>query len=124
MDVRRYGFTRREIRGGAGGGASEHFEEMIGSTEFYMYRHPNSKIKGYETLKLFSESQGCDVLYIAAGPTPVGKGFETVRITNNGREIPIPVLKRAHNWAHRRNLLHLFYKERATARGQGETKAQ
>ena len=117
MDVRRYGFTRREIRGGAGGGASEHFEDLIGSTEFYIYRNPNSKIKGYEALKLFTESQECEVLYIAAGPTPAGRGFETIRITNKGSQIPIEVLKRAHNWTHRRNLLHLFYKERAKSGG-------
>ena len=113
MDVRRYGITRREIREGAGGGANEHFGELIGSNEFYIYRHPSSKIRGYDALKVFSESQGCEVLHIAGGPTPVGQGYETLRITNTGREIPIPVLKRAHNWAHRRNLLHLFYKERA-----------
>ncbi len=124
MDVKKYGFTRREIREGAGGGASEHFEDLIGSSEFSIYRHPNSKIRGYEALKLFLTSQGCEVLHIAAGPTPVGQSYETVKITNKGQEIPIPVLKRAHNWAHRRNLLHLFYKKRAKSGDQGQQKVQ
>ena len=113
MDVSRYGITRREIREGAGGGANEHFAELIGSNEFYIYRHPSSKIRGYDALKVFSESQGCEVLHMPGGPTPAGQGYETLRITNKGQQIPVEVLKRAHNWAHRRNLLHLFYKERA-----------
>ena len=112
MDVRRYGYTRRNIREGAGGGADEHFDELVGSTEFYIYRHRNSKIKGYEELKSFLELQGCEVLYLSETTTPVGQGFETIRITNKGREIPNPVLRRAHNWAHRRNLLHIFHKKR------------
>ena len=111
MEIRNQGVTRRDIRGGAGGGANEHFDELIGSTEFNIYRHRNSKIRGFETLKLFLESQSCDTLYITDAPAPVGPGYETIRITYKGNEIPIASLKRAHNWAHRRNLLHLFHKK-------------
>ena len=114
MAMGNYGFTRREIRGGSGVGesiASEHFGEMIGSIEFNIYRNPNRKIKGYEALKLHLESQGCEVIHIADTPAPVGKRYETIRITNKADQIPIPVLKRAHNWAHQRNLLHMFYKK-------------
>ena len=110
MDVRKYGISRREIREGAGGGANEHFDELIGSTELYIYRHSHQKTKGYEALKLFLEAQGCYVVYAANAPNPVGQGYETISITNKGQEIPVPALKRAHSWAHQRNLLHLFRK--------------
>ena len=112
-----FGLTRREIRGGSGAGetiASEHFQEMVGSSEFYIYRHPSSKIKGYEALKsyLVSQGSGCEVVRVSDAATPVGRGYETIEITNRGDEIPIALLRRAHNWAHQRNLLHMFYKKR------------
>ena len=111
--MRSHRFTRREIREGAGVGegiASDHFGEMIGSVELYIYRHPNRKIKGYQALKSYLESQGCEVLHVGDTPTPVGQRYETIRITSRGEQIPVPLLKRAHNWAHQRNLLHMFYK--------------
>lgn len=114
MAMRDQGVTRRDIRGGAGAGgrvAGEHFQEMIGSIEFYVYRHPNRKIKGYEAMKSHLESQGCEVVHVAGTPTPVGQPYETIRITNKGEEIPLPLLRRAHTWAHQRNLLHMFYKK-------------
>ena len=113
--MRNYGFTRRDIRGGSGIGestASEHFSEMIGSTELYIYRHRNKKIKGYEALRGDLESQGCTVVHLTDAPAPVGHGFETIRITNKGEQIPTPLLRRAHEWAHQRNFLHMFYKKR------------
>ena len=114
MSARDYGFTRRDIRGGSGPGegvASEHFDEMIGSIELYLYRHPNRKIRGYQALKLHLESAGCEVLHAPSAPTMVGPGYETIRITNKGDQIPGPLLRRAHSWAHQRNLLHMFYKK-------------
>ena len=114
MAMRNYRFTRREIREGSGseeGIATEHFDEMIGSIEFFVYRHPNRKMKGYEALKLHLESQGCEVIHTTDTPTPIGNRFETLRITNKGGQIPTPLLKRAHNWAHQRDLLHMFYKK-------------
>ena len=113
MDVHQYGITRRDIRDGPGKDANEHFEELIGSTDFQIYRHPSNKIRGYESLKLFAEKYECVVLHITKGPTPVGLGYETIRITRKDDAIPTTVLKRAHNWAHRRSLLHLFQKERS-----------
>lgn len=113
--MRDRGITRREIRQGGGTGegvASEHFGEMIGSIELYIYRHPNRKIKGFEALKVLLESEGCEVVYTADTPAPVGQKYETIRVTNGGQEIPAPLLRRAHSWAHQRNLLHMFYKKR------------
>ena len=114
MAMRNYGFTRKEIREGSGTGegvASEHFEEMVGSSELYIYRHPSRKIKGYQALKSYLESEGCDVIHITDTPAPIGQRYETIRITNKGTQIPVALLRRAHNWAHQRNLLHMFYKK-------------
>ena len=113
--MRNYGFTRRDLRGGSGTGesiASEHFSDMIGSTELNIYRHRNKKIKGYEALKVGLESEGCAVVHLADAPAPIGHGFETIRITNRGEQIPTPLLRRAHGWAHQRNFLHMFHKKR------------
>ena len=78
--------------------------------ETKVFVHPNKKLKGYESLKLYLNSQGCELVYIYDPSNPVGDKYETIRITNNGNEIPVPSLKRAHSWAHQRNLLHMFYK--------------
>ena len=111
--MKNYGFTRKELRGGSGTGsgvANEHFHDMIGSTEFYVYRHPNRRIKGYGALKAHLDTHGCEVVDMAEPSNPVGERYETIRITNKGNEIPVPLLRRAHSWAHQRNLLHMFYK--------------
>jgi hypothetical protein len=114
MSLREYGFTRRDIRGGGGAGtevANEHFHELVGSVELYIYRHPSRRIKGYEALKSSLESSGCEVVHLEGGSSPVGRSYETIRVTNKGVEIPIPLLRQAHSWAHQRNLLHMFYKK-------------
>ena len=110
MEIRDLGTTRRQRRQGAGGGAADHFDEMIGSTELNIFRPQNANIRGFEPLKASLDSEGCDTAYMADAPNPVGKGYETIRITNKDQQIPVHVLRRAHNWAHRRNLLHLFRK--------------
>ena len=112
--MRSHGLTRRELRAGAGRGeatAEGHFDELVGSHEFFVYRKPNAKIKGYDSLKSWLESQGCDVVRIPDAPNPAGPGFETIRITGKGEQIPVPNLRRAHDWAHQRNLFHLFHKK-------------
>jgi hypothetical protein len=107
-------FTRRELRKGGGNSleeAADHFLEMLGSVEFRMYRSPNAKLKGYDSLKAALEAGGCEAVHLPDAPTPMGGKYETIRITVQGREIPEPLLKRAHNWAHQRNLLHMFHKK-------------
>ena len=114
MSLRDQGFTRREIREGSGAGAEvagEHFDEMIGSVELYIYRHPSKKIKGLKALKSALQAKGCGVDLMPGGSSPVGKSYETIRVTNSGTEIPTPLLRRAHSWAHQRNFLHMFYKK-------------
>ena len=114
MSMREIGASRRERRRGGGRGtevAGDHFDELIGSNEFNIYRHPDQKIKGYEALKTFLVSQGCEVLHLADAPAPVGRAYETMRITIGGEQLPEPLLRRAHTWAHQRNLLHMFHKK-------------
>jgi hypothetical protein len=111
MDLRNYGIRRRDLREGSGrGSGNDHFEDLIGSTEFYIYQPPDQQPRGYESFKLYLEAQGCEVIFTTDTPVDVGDEYEALRITHRGNEIPVPVLKRAHSWAHQRNLLHSFFK--------------
>jgi hypothetical protein len=111
MDLRNYGIGKRDLRQGAGrGNGNDHFEDLLGSTEFYIYQPGSQKPKGYESLKLFLDSQGCEVIFTADTPAELGNEYEALRITYKGKDIPVPVLKRAHTWAHQRNLLHSFFR--------------
>ena len=111
-----YGIGRDQLRQGGGrGNGNDHFDELVGSTEFYVYQTPGRRVKGFDSLKLYAEAEGCELLYTAEAP-PELADHETLRITNPGgpgrRAVPIPdaVLKRAHSWAHRNNFLHSFFK--------------
>ena len=111
-----YGIGREQLRQGGGrGNGNDHFDELVGSTEFYVYQTPGRRVKGFDSLKLYAEAEGCELLYTAEAP-PELSDHETLRITNPGgpgrRAEPIPdaVLKRAHSWAHRNNFLHSFFK--------------
>ena len=111
-----YGIGRDQIRQGGGrGNGNDHFDELVGSTEFYVYQTPGRRVKGFDSLKLYAEAEGCELLYTAEAP-PELADHETLRITNQGgpgrsaEPIPDAVLKRAHSWAHRNNFLHSFFK--------------
>lgn len=111
MDLRGHGIGRRQLRQGGGrGNGNDHVEDLYGCTELYVYQPPNKRVTGYESLKLFLESEGCEVLFTADAP-PELNGYETLRITQRqGQPIPAAVVKRAHSWAHQRNFLHSFFK--------------
>jgi len=111
MHLRDHGYTRTSLRQGGGrGNGNDHLDEMLGATEFYVYQPPNAKVKGFPSLKLFLESQECQVISTADAP-PEMANYETVRITyNQAGPIPDPVMKRGHSWAHRNNFLHSFFK--------------
>ena len=111
MHLRDHGFARRQLRQGGGrGNGNDHLDELLGATELYVYQPPNSKAKGFPGLKLFVESQGCQVIFTADAP-PELANYETVRITyNEAGPIPDTVVKRGHSWAHRNNFLHSFFK--------------
>ena len=111
MHLRDHGYTRRQLRQGGGRGTgNDHLDELLGATEFYIYQPPNSKPKGFPSLKLFVESQECQVVFTAGAP-PEMANYETLLITGpNSGPIPDPVVKRGHSWAHRNNFLHSFFK--------------
>lgn len=111
--------NRKQVREGGGGGANLHFDEMVGSYELNIYRHRNSKVKGLDALEQYLQSQGCQTVYIDDVNAPVGPGYDTIRITTTerGQSIPDEALRRAHNWAHRRNFLHMFRKPGASPSG-------
>jgi hypothetical protein len=110
-DLRDYGIGRRQLRQGGGrGNGNDHVEELLGSTELYIYQTPNKRMKGYESLKMFVESEGCEIIFTADAPPELGN-YETMRITHKlGEKIPDVAIKRAHSWAHRQNFLHSFFK--------------
>ena len=111
MSLRDHGINRRQIRQGGGRGTgADHVEEMFGSTELYIYQTPNSRRRGVETLQTFLEAQGCQIEFNLDPPPELAR-LQTIRITHKEtQEIPIPVLKRAHSWAHQRNYLHSFFR--------------
>lgn len=111
MDLRGHEIGRRQLRQGGGrGNGNDHIEDLYGCTELYVYQPPNKRVTGYESLKLFLESEGCEALFTADAP-PELNGYETLRITQRqGQPIPAAVVKRAHSWAHQRNFLHSFFK--------------
>ncbi len=106
-----YGIGRDQLRQGGGrGNGNDHFDELVGSTEFYVYQTPGRRVKGFDSLKVYAEAEGCELLYTAQAP-PELSDHETLRITHRRAEpIPDAVLKRAHSWAHRNNFLHSFFK--------------
>ena len=111
MTLGDHGLSRRQLRQGGGRGTGEdHVDGMFGSTELYIYQTPNTRPKGYDTLKTYLETQGCEVIYTGDAPPELSR-HETIRVTyQEAQPIPIPVLKRAHKWAHQRNYLHSFFK--------------
>ncbi|MCY3597488.1 MAG: hypothetical protein OXG71_08665, partial [Rhodospirillales bacterium] len=64
-----YGIGRDQIRQGGGrGNGNDHFDELVGSTEFYVYQTPGRRVKGFDSLKLYAEAEGCELLYTAEAP--------------------------------------------------------
>ncbi len=106
-----HGFTRAQLaQGGGRGNGADHFDELIGATELFVYQTPNKKTKGFESLKLFLEASECELIFTVDVP-PELRNYETFRITHrSGEKIPDPVLRRCHAWAHGRNFLHSFFK--------------
>ena len=106
-----HGFTRQQLRQGGGrGNGNDHLDELIGATELFVYQTPNTKPKGFESLKLFLEASECELIFTVDVP-PELRSYEAFRITHNsGEKIPDAVLRRCHAWAHGRNYLHSFFK--------------
>ena len=78
-----HGFTRAQLRQGGGrGNGSDHFDELIGATELFVYQTPNKKPKGFESLKLYLEASECELIFTVDVP-PELRNYETFRITHN-----------------------------------------
>jgi hypothetical protein len=96
-----------------GGGTDvepEHYDEVLGSSEFFIYVSPSGKLKGYDDLKKFLQAQGCDVQFPADSPLLPGPKYQAVMITKSGEILSPESLRRAHKWAHQRNFLHHFFR--------------
>jgi hypothetical protein len=114
MNLRGYGITRSQLRQGSqgpgGGNGDDHFEDMLGSRDLFIYLAPNRKLKGYAELKAYLEQQGCQLQPANNAPLLPGKGYQAIKITLPGELIPNLALRKAHRWAHQRNFLHSFFK--------------
>jgi hypothetical protein len=105
------GANRKTLRQGSGTDVEEaHYDEVLGSSEFYIYITPNKKPKGYLELKKSLESIGCKVEYPVGTVHKPGPGYQVIKITMNERTIPDEVLRQSHKWAHHRNFLHSFFR--------------
>jgi hypothetical protein len=112
------GLSRKDRRGGSGRDVDEtHFDEVLGSLEFFVYVAPNTKPKGYETLRTFLESAGCSVVYPAEAPLSPGERYQAVKVTYQGLIVPARALRRIHKWAHQRNFLHSFFRPLTSSGG-------
>ena len=111
MNLRDHGYTRRQLRQGGGRGTgNDHLDEIIGATEFFVYQPPGAQAKGFPSMKMFLESQECEIIFTAEAP-PELANYQAMRVTQRkAQPIPTPVLKRTHSWAHRNNYLHSFFK--------------
>ena len=111
MSIRDQGFGRRQLRQGGGRGTGDdHVDSLYGSIELSIYQTPNTRPKGYESLKAFVEAKGCEIVFTNEAPPELSR-HETLRITHRKAEpIPIEVVTRAHRWAHNRNYLHSFFR--------------
>ena len=113
MTLHQRGLTRAQLLQGAGKGAAvadEHFHELAGSRDFYIYVTPRARPKGYEELKRFLESLGYRVSVSDDAPMIPARGYKAVTITAGASIISDEALRRAHRWAHQRNFLHSFFK--------------
>ena len=117
--MRERGMTKAQLREGSGKGtaiADEHFFEMAGSRDFYVYVTPRTKAKGYDVLKASMERQGYVVSVADDAPMLPAKGYRAVKITTaRTPTIADDALRQAHRWAHQRNYLHSFFKPYKTS---------
>jgi L-amino acid N-acyltransferase YncA len=111
--VYRQGMSRARLREGSGKGieiADEHFSEVVGSKDFYIYVTPNRKVKGYEGLRDWLQELGYAVTVSDSAPMLPAKGYKAIKVTTGDGVLSDDALKRAHRWAHQRNFLHSFFK--------------
>ncbi|MBL76248.1 MAG: hypothetical protein CL763_04945 [Chloroflexi bacterium] len=111
--VYKQGMNRSRLREGSGKGkeiADEHFHEVAGSKDFYVYVTPNRKAKGFEQLRDWLRSQGYLVNVSDQAPLLPAKGYKAIKVTTSEPTLSDEAVKRTHRWAHERNFLHSFFK--------------
>ena len=111
--VYRQGMNRSKLREGSGKGvdvADEHFHEVAGSKDFYVYVTPNRKAKGYEALRDWLRQQGYSVTVSDDAPLLPAKGYKAIKVTSATGVLSDEAVRRTHRWAHQRNFLHSFFK--------------
>lgn len=108
---RDYGISRRDLRQGGGRDVDkEHFDEVLGSSEFYIYIPPGGKLKGYDEVRALLEAEGCLVEYPGYSDMVPNKSYSVVALSRGGQVMSDAALRRAHRWAHKRNFLHSFFR--------------
>lgn len=114
--TRDFGLNRAARRRGSnpavgGSNADEHVQDLAGSSALWIYLRSTTRLKGAEELKQLVESFGCAIGFANDAPVDPGKGYQQLKVVApGGALLPPTVLKEAHRWAHRHNLLHSFYK--------------
>ena len=90
----------------------DHFDEMVGSIEFTAYKGKTQNLNGLYNLTILLRQYGIEVFRPHSTFDHNKDQEETITISGQGHEIPSIMLKKIHNWAHRRKLDHSFYKPR------------
>src|SRR5262245_44427095 len=91
--------------------ADEHYQELVGSSGFWIYLTPKIKVVGLERLKKQVEESGCTIDFALDAPVNLGPAYQQLKIWPvHVQLIPEDLLKQAHRWAHRHDFLHSFFK--------------
>jgi len=108
------GASRRTLRASSHRGTGDnHLFELEGADRLTLFVAPYAKMKGYRDLKAQLEELGCQVAYPSTSPVVLRElpapRYTAVNIEAPGG-IPAEALRRAHRWAHKRDLLHSFFR--------------
>ena len=105
------GGNRKTLREGSGTNVEpEHYDEVLGSSEFYIYVAANKRLKGYDEFKKTMGELGVLSEFPVESPHSPGARYQAVKLSYSEQIIPDDALRNAHKWAHRRNCLHSFFK--------------
>jgi hypothetical protein len=105
--ARRLGSNPRSGRNNA----DEHFSEMVGSSDFWIYLAPDTPLKGYDELRKEVEAHGCTIRPATDAPVNMGPYYMVMKIKpREDALVPVDLLKLAHRWAHQHDFLHSFFK--------------
>lgn len=114
MTTRWGGASRKTLRDSSNRGTGDdHLFELEGASRLTIFLPPNAKMKGYRELAAELESAGCMVAYPSLSPTVQrempGPRFKAINIEAEEHIAP-EALRSAHRWAHKRDLLHSFFR--------------